>query len=287
MLVLGHELDDITTYAYNLRINGDVVIVSEDPIVENRPIYYSEWYRVNPLETVRGLLEGLRRRGVHRRIEEWDKLVAGFLEEWRSLLKEHESRSYRGRANPAKFFTRLDKVLPRERIVAAGQGTHILYAYNYLRVFKPRGFLAATNLGAMGYALPAAMAAKLAHPDHEVVAVVGDGELMMVVQDLETIAREGIAVKIIVVNDYSYRVLLLRQKIQKQGRIIGTRYTNPDFVKLAESFGIRAFRVDNDNYPDTLIKEVVETDEPVLVDLVISEEDLPPMNLDYTLRMSS
>ncbi|MET1128304.1 MAG: thiamine pyrophosphate-binding protein [Thermoproteota archaeon] len=286
ILALGPELDDITTYGYVLRPSGDVIIVSEDPAVEKRPVYYTMHVKANPLETAKALLEVASARGKRGERPDWDRRIAELRAKWASLLDEASSRRYSGVANPNKFFRLLNELLPRRRIVAAGQGTHVLYAYDYLKVFEPRTFLAATNLGAMGFALPAAMAAKLTHPDYEVVAVLGDGELMMVVQDLETVAREKIAVKIVVVNDYSYRVLLLRQKLQKQGRVYGTVYTNPDFAELAETFGIRGIRVTSDAEAEQVAEELVESDGPLLIDLVVSQEDLPPLNLDYTLKMS-
>ncbi len=114
--------------------------------------------------------------------------------------------------------------------------------------------------------------------------VVGDGELMMTVQDMETLVRERIPVKIVVVNDNSYRVLYLRQVLQKQGRIYETLLGNPDFIKLAESFGIKAVRVDGDDYSEAL--NSIKSRDPVLVELVIDRDDIPPLNLDYTLKMS-
>ncbi len=279
-LVLGNELDDITTYAYNMLPEGEVIVASLDPVVEARPQYY-DYVRVDPLALLEALLERLR-QGVARK-DEWVGMVRGYKREWAAMLEEARKRKTRY-ANPSRFFTELDMILPRSRVITGGQGTHILYTYNNMRVYEPGGFLAATNLGAMGYAFPAAMGAKLAKPGSEVVAVVGDGELMMTVQDMETLVRERIPVKIVVVNDNSYRVLYLRQVLQKQGRIYETLLGNPDFIKLAESFGIKAVRVDGDDYSEAL--NSIKSRDPVLVELVIDRDDIPPLNLDYTLKMS-
>ncbi|MCE4620550.1 MAG: thiamine pyrophosphate-dependent enzyme, partial [Desulfurococcales archaeon] len=167
-----------------------------------------------------------------------------------------------------------------------GQGTHIVYTYDYIRVTKPGRFLAATNLGAMGYAFPAALGAKLAKPESEVIAVVGDGEFMMTVQDLETAVRENIPVKVVVVNDNSYRVLLLRQRLQKGGRIYGTLHSNPSFEALARVFGAEGATVSSDDDVDETLKAMLDSNKPFVVDLQISPEDLPPLNLEGSLRMS-
>jgi acetolactate synthase-1/2/3 large subunit len=143
--------------------------------------------------------------------------------------------------------------------------------------------LAAFNLGAMGFAFPAALGAKLAAPERDVYAVVGDGEFMMTVQDLETAVREKIPVKIIVINDNSYRVLYARQKAQKMGRVFGTLHTNPDFVKLAEAFGVEAMSISRD---EDIPKAVEFVTEPglKLLELRISPDDFPPMNIEAALR---
>ncbi len=287
VLVLGDELDDIATYGYTVYPSGDVFIVSENDVVSRRPIYYTGWIRANPRLFVEAMLATARSKGLKLDKPEWDKTIEELVRRWQYMLDEAVSRRYSGRANPAKFFKKLYERLPADFIITGGQGTHILYAYDFIRIRKPRSFLAATNLGAMGYAFPAALAAKLSKPEAEVIAVVGDGEFMMTVQDLETAVREGIPVKVIVVNDWSYRVLLLRQKIQKRGRILGTLLGNPDFVKLAEAFGAEGYVVRRDDDIDEAIKVMLESNKPFIVDLQISAEDMPPLNLEASLRMSA
>jgi acetolactate synthase-1/2/3 large subunit len=90
----------------------------------------------------------------------------------------------------------------------------------------------------------------------------------------------------VIVNDNSYRVLYLRQVVQKQGRIYETLLSNPDFVSLANSFGIEGIRVDNDDKIDEAINKLLNSKESYLVELVIDSNDLPPLNLKQTLAMS-
>jgi len=202
---------------------------------------------------------------------------------WNSLLQETLSRRYEGFVNPSKFFRQLDEALPRGFVMVGGQGMHIVYTFSFVRVRSARGYLAAFNLGAMGFAFPAALGAKLAAPERDVYAVVGDGEFMMTVQDLETAVREKIPVKIFVINDNSYRVLYARQKAQKMGRIFGTLHTNPDFVKLAEAFGVEAMSISRD---EDIPKAVEFVTEPglKLLELRISPDDFPPMSIEAALR---
>ncbi|GEM_PF-1348686 len=140
-----------------------------------------------------------------------------------------------------------------------------------------------SDLGAMGFAFPAALGVKLAAPERDVYAVVGDGEFMTTVQDLETAVREKIPVKIIVINDNSYRVLYARQKAQKMGRVFGTLHTNPDFVKLAETFGVEAMAINRDEDIPKAVKFITEPGLKLL-ELRISPDDFPPMNIEAALR---
>ncbi|WP_457590648.1 thiamine pyrophosphate-binding protein [Geoglobus sp.] len=281
VLVLGNELDDITTYSYTLAPSGDIVVVSEDPSAEVRPFYY-ELIRQDPASFLSSLAEICEKA---EEKEEWISEVNRLKSKWVALLGEFSSRKT-DLCNPGAFFDRLDARLDRDRIVVAGQGTHVVFANTNLKVYRPDSYLASTNLGAMGFALPAAIGAKMACPERQVICVAGDGEFMMTVQELETVRREGLDVKIVVVNDGSYRVLYLKQILQKQGRVFQTLLNNPDFVKLSESFGIPAKRVDSSEKIDDGIDFLLE-DGARLLEVVIDRDEIPPLNLDATLKMGS
>ncbi|MCE4610864.1 MAG: thiamine pyrophosphate-binding protein [Desulfurococcales archaeon] len=284
VLVLGGELDDITTYAYTMLPQGEAIVVSVDPAVKKRPRLY-EVYEAQPHKALKEILDEFRKiSGGTVRKDEWDREVAGYVNMWNSMLESAASKESE-RANPNRFFKMLDSFMPRERIVSGGQGTHILYAYDYIRVYKPGSWLAATNLGAMGYALPAVIGAAKASPYSYIITVIGDGDLMMTAQDLETIVRERLDVKILLVNDDSYRVLYLRQVLQKRGRIYETLLGNPDFRMLAESFGFKYVRVERKDDEKKGL-EALASKGPILVELKVDRDDVPPLNLEYTLRMS-
>ncbi|MDP8002832.1 MAG: thiamine pyrophosphate-binding protein [Caldisphaera sp.] len=280
LLILGNEYNDVTTYGFNLTPSNSIVVVSLDSSSELRPSYY-ETIKGNPVNFLKELVKELNNEKRNNN-EDWNNEVKEYRKSWENLLSETLKRRYEN-VNPAKFFYELNKVLPKNRIIVGGQGTHILYAYDYLKIHKFGGFVAATNLGSMGFALPASIGAKIANPDREVIAIAGDGEALMSIQALQTIKDENLNVKIIIVNDSSYRVLYLKQLINKSGRVYGTVLNNPDFAKLAESFGIKGIKVDNDNEIDNTLNEIIR-DEALLIDLIISKDDLPPTNTDMVLK---
>jgi acetolactate synthase-1/2/3 large subunit len=144
---------------------------------------------------------------------------------------------------------------------------------------EPATVLIANGLAGMGFAVPCAIAAKLVHPERKVVTVSGDGGFLMNCQELETAMRLGTAVVNIVWENNAYGSIVWKQE-KKFGRHFGTDFTNPDFVALAESFGMPAWRCESaDHFADRL-GHALTLDVPSLlvlpidysVDVAISEE---------------
>ena len=128
------------------------------------------------------------------------------------------------------------RVLKGDEILAIDGGLHTSYS-GKLHIKSPGGWLVSGGLGSMGYALPAAMGAKLAHPGRRVIALVGDGGFAMVSQDLETAVRCRIPVVVVIYNNGALGAQRLRQQRDYAGRMIGTIHNNPDYGELAKLYG--------------------------------------------------
>jgi acetolactate synthase-1/2/3 large subunit len=282
VIALGAGISDVTTYGYNLTPKGEIVVVDLDPIAKDKPVPYSLRFYGDAASFV----EQMGQQEIsYKPSEDWYKFIEKKRESWSAQLDDAAARNPEGYVNPSRFFKALDAKMPRDTVVTAGQGFHILYTYAFLRIKRPGCFLAATNLGAMGFAFPAALGAKVTLPEREVIAVLGDGEFLMTLQDLETAVREKIAVKIIVVNDNSYRVLLMRQKIQKMGRVFGTVHGNPDMNRLAEAFGAESMVVGENTAIDRAVDfTLAQSARPRIIELKISPDDVPPLNMDASLK---
>lgn len=281
VIASGCGISDVTTYGYNLRPKGNVVVVDFDSR-ESKPIRYlmhENGDAANFLMRLKGRIP------VGTKKERWGDALSAKRDQWNEMLSAAESRSRPGFVNPSRFFKELGTRLPAHSTVTGGQGLHILYAHAYLKAKEYASFLEATNLGAMGFAFPAALGAKLAAPDRDVIAVLGDGEFMMTLQDFETAVREKIPVKVIIVNDSSYRVLLMRQIVQKMGRIFGTTHTNPDIMALGSAFGFRSMTIADDSLVPKALDFLFEASSvPSVLELVVNPEDLPPVNLEASLK---
>lgn len=285
VLGLGCTLSDMTTYEYTLPVKGDVVLVNIDLEAMVTSRFRSQYmveadikdFLVESLGAVKDYRPPLR--------EEWWGLLEPRRQEWRSQI-EAAIASEKVPLSPGRVVRELSLLLPAEHIITVGGGTHVLYPMDFLPCLEPLTYLSAVNFGAMGFGFPAALSAKLVYPEKEVVAILGDGDFMMTLQDLETACREGIKVRVLVINDNMYRVLNLRQRVQCGGRILGTCHGNPDFAALARSFGAAGFRLERVEEIVPVLKEALAAPGPAVVDAIIDPDDLPPMNLEATMRMS-
>ena len=132
--------------------------------------------------------------------------------------------------------------LPRDA-VTCWDSLISLWAAKRFPVFEPRTFLLSSGLCTLGYALPAALGAQAAHPNRRVVAVTGDGAFLFTLAELATLAEEGLPVTVLLLNDGGYGAIRNAQERRYGGRTIACDLRNPDFVRLAESFGIEARRL--------------------------------------------
>ena len=142
----------------------------------------------------------------------------------------------------ASAMQQMRQALPADAVVTNGAGNYAVWLHRFFEYHAHRTQLAPT-CGAMGYGLPAAIAAALRYPEKQAVAVAGDGCFMMYPQELATAAQYGAQLIVLVVNNGMYGTIRMHQEKQYPGRISGTKLAGPDYVALAQSFGAHAERV--------------------------------------------
>jgi len=139
----------------------------------------------------------------------------------------------------------------------------------------PRHFITSGGLGTMGFGLPAAIGAKIAAPDKEVFLVTGDGSLQMCIQELATAVQYKLPVKIILMNNGVLGMVRQLQMFMCEERYNQIQLVaNPDFVKIAEAYGILGIRVTEIDQVHSALQEAINHPGPVLIDFVISEEEV-------------
>jgi acetolactate synthase-1/2/3 large subunit len=165
---------------------------------------------------------------------------------------------------PPRALLEIRRLLGREDVLVSDVGLHKLWIGRLWPAHEPNTVLIANGLAGMGFAVPAAIAAKLVHPDRKVVAISGDGGFLMNAQELETARRLGTGFVNVVWEDRQFGSIVWKQE-QRFGEHFGTDFGNPDFVALAESFGLPAWRCDSVEDYRRRLGQALALDEPSLI----------------------
>ena len=173
----------------------------------------------------------------------------------------------------AEVIHHLSNFTKGEAVVVTDVGQHQMTTSRYYQYKAPRTNVTSGGAGTMGFALPAAMGAKLGIPEKQVVAVIGDGGYQMTVQELGTIMQYKIPVKIIVLNNNFLGMVRQWQQLFHGKRYSFTEMQNPDFVKLAEAYSIPARKVEAREDLQGALKEMLAAETPFFLEVVVGKED--------------
>ena len=190
------------------------------------------------------------------------------------------------RDHPSMIVRDTDKLIPQyvvkelsdatngEAIVVTGVGQHQMWAAQHYTYRHPRSLITSGGSGAMGYEVPGAMGAQVGRPDKVVWSVAGDGGFQMTMAELATLVENKIPVKFAIINNSFLGMVRQWQEFFYHKSYVATGYShNPDFVKLAEAFGMLGIRVTDKTQVRSAIMQAMEYDGPALVDFVVEEEE--------------
>ena len=165
-----------------------------------------------------------------------------------------------------------------EAIMVTGVGQHQMWVAQHCCYEKPNGLISSGGLGTMGFGLPASVGVKVGCPEEAVWCIDGDGSFQMTVQELGTIAQEGLGIKIAIINNGYLGMVRQWQGLFYNRRYVATPSSGPDFVKVAEAYGIPGLRVVKREGVVPAIERAIEEEGPFLIDFVVEpEEDVYPM----------
>lgn len=173
----------------------------------------------------------------------------------------------------AEVINHLSNQTNGEAIVVTDVGQHQMTTSRYYQYKNPRSNVTSGGAGTMGFALPAALGAKLGRPEKQVVAVIGDGGYQMTVQELGTIMQYKIPVKIVVLNNNFLGMVRQWQQLFHGKRYSFTEMQNPDFVKLAEAYSIPARKVEDRAQLQGALREMLAASTPYFLEVVVGKED--------------
>ena len=161
----------------------------------------------------------------------------------------------------------------RDAVITTEVGQHQMWAAQFYRFEKPNRWLTSGGLGTMGYGLPAAIGAQIAHPDKLVIDIAGEASILMNIQEMGTATQFNLPVKIFVINNGYMGMVRQWQELLHGGRYSESNLLLPDFVKVAEAFGAVGLRASEPGELDDVIHEMLAVDRPVIVDVVVSKEE--------------
>ena len=265
VLALGSRLGDVTTQGYRFPVAPQPTqpLVHVHPARETLNSVYRAQLAIQADcgEFLKKLLP-LAPASVPAERAAWIARTHGYVEElmrWKDLQAD-DGVVY------GTVIEALNRLLPADAIVTHDAGNFSTWMHRYY-FFRERQILLGVEAGAMGFGVPAAVAASLRHPDRKVVCLVGDGGMLMTGNELATGVMFGAKPLIILSNNGSYGTIRQYQERSYPGRTVGTRLRNPDFAALARAFGAQSWVIDNDRQIPSVLKAALAADGPALVEV--------------------
>ena len=278
LLALGTRLGEIPTRGYTTleppRIPQTLVHVHADPDELGR-VYEPDLPVVSGspefLAAIRDRpLDGARWAG-------WTEVAH------EEFLRWLNHRPDAGAVDLATILAHLRERLPPDAIVTNGAGNFTVWLHRFYTFRSYRTQLSPCS-GAMGYGVPAAVAAKVLHPERIVVCVAGDGDFLMSGHELAAAAQERAPIVVVLANNAMYGTIRMHQERQFPGRVHGTDLVSPDFVALAEAYGAHGELVERNEDFAAAFERALEADRPALVELRVDPEAITPQTTLSAIR---
>lgn len=209
----------------------------------------------------------------------------GWMDEFRACAREEYEKVISkdlhpngGEIHMAEVVNMLSEKTKGEAIVVTDVGQHQMVTARYYKYKATDSWVSSGGLGTMGFCLPAAFGAKVAQPDREVLAIIGDGSFQMTLQELGCLFQNNTAVKVIILNNNFLGMVRQWQELFFERRYSFTELVNPDFVAISKGYGIEAKRVEARENLSTALDEALAHNGPYLLDIVVeNEENVFPM----------
>jgi len=208
-----------------------------------------------------------------KKLDAWlarfDELYA---EEYQVVIEKDTKPTKEG-LTMGEVIVAVNKATGSDAVIVTDVGQHQMIACRYAEFVRSKSNVTSGGLGTMGFALPAAIGAKMGAPDREVVAVIGDGGYQMTIQELGTIFQTGVAVKILVLNNDYLGMVRQWQQLFFDRRYASTEMTNPDFVTIAKGYHIPAQKVTQRKDLEAAVAEMIATKGPYFLEVAVEKED--------------
>ena len=269
LIAIGMRFDDrvtgdVTRYAKQAKI----IHFEIDPAEVNKNIEVDIAVLGNAKDTLNEVIKHIDTNSHKNWLKEFTDL---YEIEFTKVIDEEINPSKKG-LTMGEVIKYINEFTKGNAAIVTDVGQHQMVACRYANFKNSKSNITSGGLGTMGFALPAALGAKMAAPNREVVAVIGDGGYQMTIQELGTIFQTKAAVKIVVLNNDFLGMVRQWQQLFFEKRYASTEMVNPDFVKIAEGYYIKAKRVNKRDELPTAIEEMIKSNEPYFLEVVVEKE---------------
>ena len=270
LIAIGMRFDDrVTGRLDSYAKQAKVIHLEIDPAEVNKNVKAD----VAVLGDVKQTLPMLTQKVASKPYTEWfEKFKAHDKIEFDKVINNDLNPTKEG-LSMAEVLKEINRASNSDAVVVSDVGQHQMIACRYATFNHSKSNITSGGLGTMGFALPAALGAKMGAPDREVVAIIGDGGFQMTIQELGTIFQTQAAVKVVVLNNDFLGMVRQWQQLFFDKRYASTKMVNPDFVKIAEGYFIDAKRVTKRADLGKAVDEMMASDKPYFLEVCVEKED--------------
>ena len=270
LIAIGMRFDDRVTGRLDAyAAQAEVVHLEIDPAEIDKNVHADYPVLGDCKQSLAALTELVTPKKLDPWIARFDELYAKEYE----VVIEKDTKPTKEGLTMGEVIVAVNKAAGSDAVIVTDVGQHQMIACRYAEFVRSKSNVTSGGLGTMGFALPAAIGAKMGAPDRQVVAVIGDGGYQMTIQELGTIFQTGVAVKILVLNNEYLGMVRQWQQLFFDRRYASTEMTNPDFVTIAKGYHIPAQKVTERKDLAAAIEEMINTEGPYFLEVAVEKED--------------
>ena len=270
LIAIGMRFDDRVTGRLDAYAKqAKVVHLEIDPAEINKNVHADYPVLANCKESLEALTPLVETKKLDTWMARFDELYS---KEYEAVIEKDLKPSKEG-LTMGEVMVEINKASKSDAVIVTDVGQHQMVACRYASFVRSKSNVTSGGLGTMGFALPAAIGAKMGAPDRHVVAVIGDGGYQMTIQELGTIFQTGVGVKIVVLNNNFLGMVRQWQQLFFDKRYASTEMTNPDFVTIAKGYHIPAKKVTAREDLAGAVEEMLATEGPYFLEVVVEKED--------------
>ena len=270
LIAVGMRFDDRVTGRLDAyAAQAEVVHLEIDPAEIDKNVHADYPVLSDCKQSLAALIELVVPKNLDSWLARFDELYAKEYE----VVIEKDTKPTKEGLTMGEVIVAVNKAADSDAVIVTDVGQHQMIACRYAEFIRSKSNVTSGGLGTMGFALPAAIGAKMGAPDRQVVAVIGDGGYQMTIQELGTIFQTGVAVKILVLNNEYLGMVRQWQQLFFDRRYASTEMTNPDFVTIAKGYHIPAQKVTERKDLPSAIQEMINAEGPYFLEVAVEKED--------------